>query len=234
MTENTLQITVEVEQYNNNDAEGDANDNDMSTRSPITARAVESAWYTSSSSMANNNSDIASSNNVPTPVNQANNIKSAQQRLMNDFKKIKNDTTLVGISASPSEHNIMHWEAAIFGPPGTIWEGGIFMLSLVFTGEYPNIPPKVKFITKVYHPNVYGGGDICMDILKSQWSPIYDVSALLLSIQSLLADPNPMSAANTEAAELYNSNRKVYNEKVAKIVEDSIADANTDGDSDSD
>lgn len=76
----------------------------------------------------------------------------------------------------------------------------MFELFLEFTEEYPNKPPKVKFTSKLFHPNIYKDGNICLDILNTNWSPIYDVSSILTSIQSLLSDPNPNSPANAEAA----------------------------------
>jgi len=89
---------------------------------------------------------------------------------------------------------------------------------LSFTEEYPNKPPTVKFLTKLFHPNVYTNGAICLDILQNQWSPIYDVAAILTSIQSLLTDPNPNSPANVEAAKLYQENRREYEKKVEAMV----------------
>ena len=90
-----------------------------------------------------------------------------------------------------------------------------------FTEEYPNKPPKVKFATRLFHPNVYADGNICLDILQNQWSPIYDVSAVLTSIQSLLCDPNPNSPANSEAAQLLQSNKREYERRVRQAVENS-------------
>lgn len=90
---------------------------------------------------------------------------------------------------------------------------------LEFTEDYPSKPPKVKFVTKVYHPNVYADGNICLDILQSAWSPIYDVAAILTSIQSLLPDPNPSSPANAEAAKLFNEDRAEYEKRVRECVE---------------
>lgn len=68
---------------------------------------------------------------------------------------------------------------------------------------------------------VYADGQICLDILQNQWSPIYDVSAILTSIQSLLCDPNPNSPANSEAAKLFSEDKREYNRKVKEIVEES-------------
>jgi ubiquitin-conjugating enzyme E2 A len=146
-----------------------------------------------------------------------------KRRLLRDFKKMKNDPPQ-GISAAPLNDNIMVWNAVIFGPDDTPWEGGTFKLTITFTEEYPNKPPKVKFITKMFHPNIYNDGQICLDILQNQWSPIYDVAAILTSIQSLLTDPNPNSPANSEAARLYTENRKMYERKVKEMVEKSWED----------
>jgi ubiquitin-conjugating enzyme E2 A len=110
-----------------------------------------------------------------------------------------------------------------YRPDDTPWEGGTFKLTLEFTEEYPNKPPKVKFVTKMFHPNVYASGQICLDILQNQWSPIYDIAAILTSIQSLLTDPNPNSPANVEAAKLYQENRREYDRKVMEYVENSWA-----------
>ena len=109
------------------------------------------------------------------------------------------------------------------GPEDTAWEDGTFKLTVEFTEEYPNKAPVVKFVTTMYHPNIYADGSICLDILQNQWSPIYDISAILTSIQSLLCDPNPSSPANSEAARLYQENRREYERKVKEVVENSWA-----------
>ena len=98
---------------------------------------------------------------------------------------------------------------------------GTFKLTLTFTEDYPNKAPVVKFVTKMFHPNIYADGAICLDILQNQWSPIYDISAILTSIQSLLTDPNPQSPANSEASKLYVENKGEYNRRVKAIVEES-------------
>lgn len=106
----------------------------------------------------------------------------ARKRLMRDFKRLQNDAP-AGISGTPQDNNIMLWNAIIFGPDDTPWDGGTFRLTLQFTEDYPNKPPTVRFISKMFHPNIYADGSICLDILQNQWSPIYDVAAILTSIQ---------------------------------------------------
>lgn len=142
----------------------------------------------------------------------------ARKRLMRDFKRLQQDAP-PGVNGSPNHDNIMIWNAVIFGPDDTAWDGGTFRLTLEFSEDYPNKAPIVKFKSQMFHPNIYADGGICLDILQNQWSPIYDVSAILTSIQSLLADPNPNSPANSEAARLYNENRREYNRRVKEVVE---------------
>ncbi|CAL5374706.1 unnamed protein product [Camellia sinensis] len=106
-------------------------------------------------------------------------------------------------------------------PDDTPWDGGTFKLTLQFTEDYPNKPPTVRFVSRMFHPNIYADGSICLDILQNQWSPIYDVAAILTSIQSLLCDPNPNSPANSEAARMFSENKREYNRRVREIVEQS-------------
>lgn len=91
-----------------------------------------------------------------------------------------------GVSGAPTDNNIMIWNAVIFGPHDTPFEDGTFKLTIEFTEEYPNKPPTVRFVSKMFHPNVYADGGICLDILQNRWSPTYDVSAILTSIQVII------------------------------------------------
>lgn len=146
----------------------------------------------------------------------------ALRRLQNELKNLSSQAPDT-ITAGPVDEDITHWEASFTGPDDTCWEGGLFRLSLKFSGDYPNHPPEVRFLSAMFHPNVYADGRICMDILKSHWSPSTDVLSLVLSIQSLLADPNLDSPANQEAAEMLRSNRTSYEARVRDIVDQSLA-----------
>ncbi|XP_003367063.1 putative ubiquitin--protein ligase [Trichinella spiralis] len=123
----------------------------------------------------------------------------ARRRLMRDFKRQiiyflqillilfqLQDDPPSGVSGAPTEDNILIWQAIIFGPQDSPFEDGTFKVILEFTEEYPNKPPNVKFLSKMFHPNVYSDGSICLDILQNRWSPTYDVAAILTSLQVLL------------------------------------------------
>ena len=101
---------------------------------------------------------------------------------MKDLKKIQQEENYDSITAIPDDNNLFQWTAMIFGPEGTEWEGGVFKLKMEFTDQYPNKPPNVKFVTEIFHPNVYTDGKICLDILMNNWSPVYDVLNVLISI----------------------------------------------------
>jgi ubiquitin-conjugating enzyme E2 D/E len=95
------------------------------------------------------------------------------------------------ISAGCKGDDLFAWTATLVGPKDSPYEGGIFFLDVHFPVDYPFKPPKVTFVTRVYHPNVSSNGSICLDILKDAWSPALTISRVLLSISSLLTDPNP-------------------------------------------
>ena len=120
-----------------------------------------------------------------------------------------------GISAFPDGDNIFSWVGTIEGAKGTVYENLKYSLTLSFANEYPYKAPVVKFSTPCFHPNVDQFGNICLDILKEQWSPAYNVRTILLSIQSLLGEPNNDSPLNTHAAGLW-SNQEEYRKLLHK------------------
>nr|XP_013807101.1 PREDICTED: ubiquitin-conjugating enzyme E2 D3 isoform X1 [Apteryx mantelli mantelli] len=114
-------------------------------------------------------------------------------------------------SAGPVGDDMFHWQATIMGPNDSPYQGGVFFLTIHFPTDYPFKPPKVAFTTRIYHPNINSNGSICLDILRSQWSPALTISKVLLSICSLLCDPNPDDPLVPEIARIYKTDRDKYN-----------------------
>lgn len=132
------------------------------------------------------------------------------KRLQKELAEIQREPP-ANCSAGLSDENILHWTATIFGPPDSPYAGGTFFLDLKFSEEYPFKPPKIRFATRIYHPNISADGHICLDILKDQWSPALSISKVLLSICSLLDDPNPDDPLVSAIAKEYKTNRELYN-----------------------
>jgi len=143
--------------------------------------------------------------------------------MIRDFKRLSSYPP-GRISGSPLPDNIMLWNAVILGPGDTLFEDGTFKLLRTCDESYPNKPPTIKFLSRMFHPNVYANSELCLDILQNRWNPTYDIAAILTSIQSLLHDPNPNSPANAEAAQLYRENMKEYVRRVKVTVEESWSD----------
>lgn len=133
------------------------------------------------------------------------------RRIIKEFKDLESDP-IPGCSAGPSDpENLYVWNATLVGPDGSPYAGGLFSLSITFPTDYPFRPPKITFRTPVFHPNINSQGGICLDILKDQWSPALSIGKVLLSISSLLTDPNPKDPLVPDIAHLYETNRNEFN-----------------------
>ena len=117
--------------------------------------------------------------------------------------------------ASPFEDDIFTWNATIIGPEGSPYSGGFFHLMIHFPIEYPFKPPRIYFKTKIYHPNINSNGGICLDILKDQWSPALTISKVLLSICSLLDQPNSDDPLVPHIAEEYKKDINLFNKNAS-------------------
>jgi ubiquitin-conjugating enzyme E2 D/E len=131
------------------------------------------------------------------------------KRLTKELKDMQKDNT-PNLSAGPVNDNLFEWNAVIMGPVDTPYEGGIFYLSISIPSNYPFKSPIVIFNTKIYHPNINSSGNICLDILKTQWSPALTISKILLSICSLLTDPNPNDPLVPDIADVFKTNPELY------------------------
>jgi ubiquitin-conjugating enzyme E2 C len=129
---------------------------------------------------------------------------SLTKRLQSELMGLMTSKT-PGVSAFPDGDSMLSWIATIQGIDGTPYSGQSYKLSFKFPENYPFSAPKVTFITSVFHPNIDTNGNICLDILKDKWSAVYNVRTILLSVQSLLGEPNNDSPLNTQAAQLWDN-----------------------------
>ncbi|EYU32921.1 hypothetical protein ABFS83_09G067300 [Erythranthe nasuta] len=126
-------------------------------------------------------------------------------RVQKELQECNRDFQVSGIKVSPmAETNLAHLLGTIPGPLGTPYEGGTFKIDITLPDGYPFEPPKMKFATKVWHPNVSSqSGAICLDILKDQWSPALTLKTALLSVQALLSAPEPDDPQDAVVAQQY-------------------------------
>ena len=179
----------------------------------------------------------------------ASNYASGTVRLLALELKNLQDNPFEGIQSRLfNENNIFEWEVALFGPPDTLYQGGYYKAIMKFPPDYPFSPPSVRFITKVWHPNVYENGDMCISILHppkddpqsgelpcERWNPTQNVRTILISVVSLLNEPNTSSPANVDASVMYNrwkrsnGEDKEYERIIRKQMEVSRVDAEREG-----
>ena len=134
----------------------------------------------------------------------------ALKRLEKELMDITKDPPPM-CSAGPMDDDMFIWRGIIMGPPDSPYEGGVFSLNIYFSGDYPFYPPWIYFTTRIYHPNIDKRGNIHEDVLKSQWSPALTISTVLLSISSMLCDPNLDYTLVPSIARMYLRNRDKYN-----------------------
>jgi len=131
------------------------------------------------------------------------------------------------------DDNLYTWNVVLEGPEGTLYEGGYFQATLTFPEEFPNKPPKMKFLTPgFWHPNVYSDGTVCISILHEakedefnpeermdeKWRPILSVEAILVSVLSMLSDPNFASPANIDASVEWKDDQEGYKKRIRALV----------------
>jgi ubiquitin-conjugating enzyme E2 D/E len=136
-------------------------------------------------------------------------------RIKKELADLRNNPPANCFAEVIDDSNLYHWRAIIYGPVDTPYENGIFNLDIHIPSDYPYKPPLINFTTKIYHPNINSNGSICLDILKKNWSPVLTISNVLLSICSLMGDPNPNDPLMFDIANLYKSDRTEFN-RVAK------------------
>lgn len=164
-----------------------------------------------------------------------NHYSTAKKRLLKEYQQLIKDPP-PGIIAGPiSEDNIFLWECLIEGPQDTIYENGVFTVILSFPKDYPLGPPEMRFDPPLLHPNIYPDGNVCISILHSpgddpnyyesheeRWSPIQSIEKILLSVISILSDPNVESVANINASILWRENKEEFTRQVKEHIKNSL------------
>ncbi len=141
-------------------------------------------------------------------------------RLMKEYRELQKDAcgSKLDIILEPVDGNLNNWRGVIRGPVDTPFEGGRFELDVIVPSSYPLAPPVVRFVTKIFHPNVHSKtGEICLDILKTAWSPAWTLQSTLRAIIVLLSDPEPDSPLNCDAGNLLRHGDKKGFRSVAKM-----------------
>eukprot|EP01031_Cornospumella_fuschlensis_P030826 gene30826-37243_t len=158
--------------------------------------------------------------------------KYAMELLRRQFAELaRNPPDGVSVGLGEDE-SIFNWEILLVGPPDTLYEGGFFNATLTFPQDFPNMPPKMVFKTPIWHPNVYEDGTVCISILHppgedrynqqesavERWRPILGVEQIIVSVISMLSDPNDDSPANIDAAVMWRNDRAAFKKKVREYV----------------
>mmetsp|Transcript_65860 Transcript_65860/g.154156 ORF Transcript_65860/g.154156 Transcript_65860/m.154156 type:complete len:202 (-) Transcript_65860:47-652(-) len=133
------------------------------------------------------------------------------EKELQDIRALAKDGKEAQVSADSVDNDLTHWKAWLKGPEGTPYSGGLFDIDIEIPAEYPYNPPKMKFDTKIWHPNISSQtGAICLDVLGKEWSPALTIRTALLSIQALLSSPEPDDPQDAEVAEMYKHNRELF------------------------
>ncbi|KAJ3357761.1 ubiquitin-conjugating enzyme E2 13 [Allomyces macrogynus ATCC 38327] len=165
---------------------------------------------------------------------------------MNDASSLLLRKQLKELSKSPHEYfsaglvddsNIYEWDILIIPPVGTLYEGGFFKARMSFPKNYPEMPPTLRFLSDMWHPNVYPDGRVCISILhppgddkygyeqaSERWLPVHTVETIMLSVISMLSDPNDESPANIDAAKEWRESFDMFKKRVGRIVRRSAED----------
>ena len=134
-----------------------------------------------------------------------------------DLQKEKNSNVQVKLV----NNDYRHWKGRIKGPIDTCYQGGIFDVDIIIPNDYPFKPPKMKFDTKIWHPNISSvTGAICLDILKNEWTPALTIRTALISLQALMCEPVPNDPQDAVVAKQYMSDIKLFNETAKHWVEE--------------
>ncbi|CAD8211138.1 unnamed protein product [Paramecium pentaurelia] len=154
--------------------------------------------------------------------------------LKKQLRQLEESKTIEGVSVGLESNSLYQWNISFAGPSDTLYEGGYFQAMMKFPEDYPNSPPTFKFLTEMWHPNIYSDGRVCISILHAQdefndqeppetrWRPILTPEDVLISIVSMLSEPNINSPANVDAGIQFRDKPDEYKKKVRKLIDKAL------------
>ena len=148
-------------------------------------------------------------------------MNSIRNRIMKEYQDLQKNQKENTVTVWMIDNDIHHWKGKIHGPIDTCYSGGVFIIDIVIPNDYPFKPPKMKFDTKIWHPNISSvTGAICLDILNNEWTPALTIRTALISLQALMCEPVPDDPQDAVVAKEYLTDIKKFNEKAKQWVEE--------------
>ena len=142
-------------------------------------------------------------------------------RITKEYQDLQKNTKENTVVVKMVKDDIRHWKGKIKGPIDTCYAGGVFEIDIVIPNDYPFKPPKMKFDTKIWHPNISSvTGAICLDILKNEWTPALTIRTALISLQALMCEPVPNDPQDAVVAKQYMSDINAFNAKAKEWVKE--------------
>ncbi|MBW0467728.1 hypothetical protein O181_007443 [Austropuccinia psidii MF-1] len=143
---------------------------------------------------------------------------SANRRIAKEYTDLQSNP-IDNVTIEPDEHNVLHWTGVMQGPVGSCYEGGKFKMETTFPLEYPFKAPTIRFLTRIYHPNINNEGSLCLGLLKPDaWKPSIRIEHVLRAILNLLVEPNPEDAIVANAAELFTKDYALFKSTAQEYV----------------
>ncbi|KAK1932789.1 putative ubiquitin conjugating enzyme E2 [Babesia divergens] len=162
-------------------------------------------------------------------------VNIARELLKRQYAEITRDIQCP-FSVGLEDDDLFKWRVCFQGPQETAYEGGLFTVLMMFPDDFPNSPPQMKFEQKMWHPNIYADGTVCISILHppgvdkyneqetsdERWRPILGVESIIMSVISMLDEPNINSPANVDAAVHFKNNPKEYRKMVQTLARQTL------------
>ena len=153
--------------------------------------------------------------------------KECKERVLKELDKIQNHPDInecFGVDfwdPDAKDPDPLHWQVTLVPPKGTLYEGGFYKLEVKFPPNYPNCPPRIKFLTKIYHCNIgLENGEICLSTLKEEkWKSTYNMIDVLNHITVLLYKQNAKDPMNWFMVDEYTNKRNEFEKKVKEYID---------------